>query len=79
MDTLFNTTDPKFWGYIFLFSGIIIRYIVGSRRYKRRGAGGLQHFNVPYGFALIITLLEWCFKWLAYAAMLLGIFLIIPW
>ncbi len=79
MDTLFITTDPRFWGYLFLIVGIIIRYSIGRRRFNRRGAGGLQHFNVSYAFAVIITFLEWCFTWIAYATILLGIFLIIKW
>ncbi|WP_316835046.1 hypothetical protein [Pedobacter nutrimenti] len=77
MKTLFDSTDPQFWGYVFFISGILIRFIIGANRYRRRGAGGLQHFNHPYAVALLITFLEWVFKWAAYALILLGIFMLL--
>ena len=78
MKTIFDTTDPQFWGYAFLIAGIIVRFLIGSRRYKRRGAGGLQHFEGRfYGTVLFIILIEWIMKWAALAAILVGLFMIL--
>lgn len=38
-------------------AGLLIRFIVGRQRFRRRGIGGLQHFS-SYTRALAITLLE---------------------
>lgn len=78
MSNLIDTTNPKLWGYIFLTLGIIIRYSIGSRTYKRRGAGGLEHFKTScFAIVLLIVSLEWGFKWASYGLILLGAFLII--
>lgn len=52
--------------------GIAIRYIIGRRRFNRRGIGGLQHYrNFEAGF--FTTIIEWLFKWAAYAMILFGL------
>lgn len=76
METLSIKTPPLFWGYLFLFMGIVIHYCIGKRRFNRRGIGGLPQFS-SYGKAVIVLFMEWLFKWIGYALTGLGLFLII--
>jgi hypothetical protein len=57
------------YGVILIVTGLLIRFIVASHRFSRRGVGGLQHFS-SYAVALIVTAIEG-------AAAIVGIFLII--
>lgn len=57
---------------ILFFIGLVIRLIIGNRRFKRRGVGGLQHFHNYYA-GLIILFVEWVLKWLALTLMLYGL------
>jgi len=60
---------------IFLFiTGIVILYIIGRRRFNRRGVAGLETFS-SYGMAVFIRLLEAFFRLLAWAMLLAGAFL----
>ncbi|WEK17944.1 MAG: hypothetical protein P0Y49_14170 [Candidatus Pedobacter colombiensis] len=78
MKHLIDTTDPMLWGIVALSMGIITRYIIGGRQYRRRGAGGLQHFNTScFAWVLLVFFLEWVFKWASYGLILLGLFLIL--
>ena len=42
---------------ILFVAGLLIRYIIGRRRFNRRGVGGLQHFK-SYNTSLIIPVIE---------------------
>ena len=42
---------------ILFVAGLLIRYIIGRRRFNRRGVGGLQHFK-SYNTSLIIPVME---------------------
>jgi len=44
-------------GIILTFSGFIIRYIIGRRRFHRRTHGGMQRFE-NYNKALVTLLIE---------------------
>lgn len=55
-----------------LLAGITILLVIGQRRFKRRGIGGLQHFP-NYWMALFTLFLEWLFKWLGALLILLGL------
>jgi len=78
MDSLFNTTSPKFWGLAFLITGTILLYHIGRRKFNRRGVGGLQHFR-SYWIALLTVFMEWLIKWVAIALLAAGTFLLINW
>lgn len=64
------------YGIILIAIGIAIRLYIGRRRFYRRGITGMQQFS-SYAKALIITLLEGLFHWVANCIILFGIFLII--
>jgi len=72
------STSPQFWGYAFLITGVILKYLIGKRRFNRRGLGGLQQYY-SYEWAFVTTIIEWVFKWVAVALILLGAFLLIKW
>lgn len=55
-------------------SGIVILYVIGRRRFNRRGVAGLETFS-SYGMAVFIRLLEALFRLLAWAMILVGAFL----
>jgi len=78
MDTILKYIEPNIYGFLMLLAGIAGRYIIGKRRFNRRGVGGLQHFS-SYPKAVAITFLEWLFQWVAIALIILGIFLLIKW
>lgn len=73
-----DTTTPQFWGFIFLITGITLIYLIGRRKFNRRGVGGLQHFPA-YWIALLTVFLEWLIKWLAIVLIGAGLFLLIKW
>ena len=56
-------------GLLLLLVGLAIRFIIGRRRFNRRGVGGLQHYN-SYALALLVTLAE-------FIASAIGFFLIV--
>lgn len=66
----------QLYGYTCLLIGLALRYIIGKRRFRRRGIGGLQHFS-SYGRALITIFLEWVVKWVANILLLTGILLLV--
>lgn len=59
----------EFLPLLFIIAALAIRYIIGKRRFNRRGIAGLQHFR-SYGHAVIITLLERLALWAANILML---------
>lgn len=70
MDTLNKfIQDPSYW--LILAIGIGLKLLIGMRRFKRRGAGGLQHFS-NYFIGLITLGLEWITNIAAIGLMLWG-------
>ncbi|WEK36145.1 MAG: hypothetical protein P0Y53_01410 [Candidatus Pseudobacter hemicellulosilyticus] len=59
-----------------LITGLAIRLLIQQRRFKRRGLGGLQHFN-NFFVGLLTLFLEWVLKWSAIALIVMGIIKII--
>lgn len=78
METLDRYFDFNIYALCFMVIGFIIRYVIGRRRFNRRGIGGLQHFS-SYGIGLITTIAEWLFKWIANLLIVIGIFLSVNW
>lgn len=76
MENLFALTDNTSNATLLIAVGLLIRLIIGYRRFNRRGVGGLQHFD-NYWKAILITALEWLFKWAANAIILFGIITLI--
>lgn len=73
MHTIHDINDPKTQGLIVLLAGIVIRYIINVRKFKRRGISGLQHFN-NYFTAVITLFSEWLFKWVGNGLFIWGLF-----
>lgn len=76
METFKNLTSVQLHGIYLLLFGLAIRFTVGRRRFKRRGAGGLQHFR-SYLMALVITTIESLFNIAGLIAILTGLLLIV--
>lgn len=76
MEILNELTRIQIHGIYLLIAGLVIRFIVGRRRFKRRGIGGLQHFN-SYIVALIVMTIEWLFNLAGLLAIVLGVFLLV--
>jgi hypothetical protein len=58
---------------ILFVAGLLIRYIIGRRRFNRRGIGGLQHFK-SYNTSLVIPVLERVLNMIAAIMILAGIY-----
>jgi len=52
-----HTNHLTIYAIILLTIGLSLRYIIGKRRFNRRGIAGLQHYK-SYGVALITTIVE---------------------
>lgn len=52
-----HTNHLTIYAIILLATGLSLRYIIGKRRFNRRGVAGLQHFR-SYGIAVIIMTIE---------------------
>lgn len=76
MQNLIEYINPNAYSLVFLLVGIIVRYIIGRRKFNRRGIGGLQHFS-SFGVALVVTFLEWVLKWTANILIIAGVFMLI--
>lgn len=57
---------------ILLIICFTIRYAINKRRFKRRGFGGLQHFNY-YEYAWIITFVEKTLMVLTFIAIIISV------
>lgn len=77
METLNHLSDIFIFGLVLCLIGLFICYQISSRRFKRRGAGGLQHFNGAYGKALTTTVLEKCMNAVGIITIIVGIFFIL--
>ncbi|MBE8712717.1 molybdenum ABC transporter permease [Sphingobacterium hungaricum] len=67
---------PLVIGILILLFGIYLRYWINRRRFNRRGPSGLQHF-ASYEKSVATRSIEGFCKLLAYASILIGLFLII--
>lgn len=76
MEILSNLTRLQIHGILLLLSGLLTRFIIAQRRFRRRGIGGLQHFN-SYISALVVMTLEWLFNLLGLLCILLGLLLLL--
>ncbi len=76
MENLFAHTDNASDAALLIGIGLLIRFIIGYRRFNRRGIAGLQQFD-SYWKAILITSLEWLFKWTANALILFGVITLI--
>lgn len=76
MELLSSLTRIQTHGIYLAIAGLVIRFIVGRRRFNRRGIGGLQHFN-SYLVALIVMTIEWLFNLAGLLAIIIGVFLLI--
>jgi hypothetical protein len=63
-------------GILLLFIGILIRYLIGKRRFKRRTIGGMQLFK-RYSMSLIIPVIEGLGIIISFIMILSGTFLVI--
>lgn len=52
-----HTNHLTIYAIVLLIIGLLIRYIIGLRRFNRRGITGLQHFKT-YGIGLLTTIIE---------------------
>lgn len=64
----------KFIGISLIALGIIILYIIGRRKFLRRGITGLEGFS-SYQAAILIRFSEALFRLLAWGMLLIGAFL----
>lgn len=62
--------------YLFIGTGILVRYIIGRRRFNRRGVAGLQLFS-SYEKWWFTTRIEALFYFLGLLAIVAGILLFI--
>lgn len=76
MEILNELTRIQVHGIYLLIAGLVIRFIVGRRRFNRRGVGGLQHFN-SYIVDLIVMTIEWLFNLIGLLAIIMGVFLLV--
>jgi hypothetical protein len=68
------TTHLTIYAIILLAVGLLLRYIIGKRRFNRRGVAGLQYFK-SYGVAVITTIIEWVVNIIATLMIIGAIFL----
>lgn len=71
METLIRLLQHIPYPLLFLI-GLVVRLLVGMRQFRRRGLGGLQHFN-NYFTGVITLFAERLLKWTAIALMLWGL------
>jgi hypothetical protein len=77
MEKLNHLSDIFILGMVLCLIGVFICYQIGSRRFKRRGAGGLQYFGGTYGKALATTVIEKCLNAIGIVIIIIGIFFIL--
>ena len=69
---------PQTFGCLFILLGILILFVIGMRRFNRRGLGGMQHYS-NYIIAVITSILEWVLSKVAFLLILIGLFMAIQW
>jgi hypothetical protein len=62
-------------GWLLIAIGLFIRYLIGRRRFHRRGMAGLQQFPA-YGKAVLVTLMERLILFIGNLCLLAGLFLL---
>ncbi|GAA0536944.1 hypothetical protein [Chitinophaga japonensis] len=73
---IFSFSSVQFHGILLVLAGLLIRFIIGYRRFNRRGIAGLQHFS-SYPVALLVLFIEWIFNLLGLLAILAGTLLLL--
>jgi len=68
--------NPSIIGILLMLFGICLRFWINRRKFNRRGPNGLEHFS-SYEKSVATRSVEGFCKLLAYAFILIGIFLII--
>lgn len=76
MEPLLIHHDTCLSAYLLIGAGLLVRYIIGKRRFNRRGIAGLQLFS-SYEKWWLITRIEALFYFLGLLAILSGAFLLI--
>lgn len=59
-------------GLILLSAGLLIRFLIGGRRFKRRNLAGLQVFS-SYAASQIIPFIEWVLNLIGLLLIVFGI------
>jgi hypothetical protein len=54
---IYHTNHLTLYAIILFAIGLTLRYIIGKRRFNRRGMAGMQYFK-SYGVALITIIIE---------------------
>jgi hypothetical protein len=76
MEIISDLTRFQFQGIILIVAGLLLRYIIGRRRFNRRGLGNIQFFN-SYLEALIVSAIEWLLDLIGKLALLSGLLLLL--
>lgn len=76
METIQSITTVQWYGIILMAAGLIVRYILGLRKYNR-----IRNWCTlpmpPFYMALFVGVMEWLFTWAANVGMMYGLFLIL--
>jgi len=67
-----NEMISDFNALLVLVLGLIIRYLIAERQFKRRNVAGLQQFS-SFSQGLFTTAIEWIMKVMALLMIILGI------
>jgi uncharacterized membrane protein len=76
MDTIQNHPHTFLHGIIIAAIGLILCYVIGKRRFNRRGIGGLQYYS-NYGTAVVTTIFEKMVKLIGIILLITGLWLIL--
>lgn len=76
MKILQSMSHIQVYGIVLLIFGFLVRYIIGRRKFNRRGLAGLQEFK-SYGWAVIVTAMETILNWIGNFCILFAIFLLL--
>jgi flagellar biogenesis protein FliO len=72
MNTIQEHTHTFIHGIIITVIGLILCYLIGKRRFNRRGIGGLQYYS-NYGTAVVTTLFEKLVKLIGIVLLIIGL------
>jgi len=76
MEALHHHISTTGCGIILCLIGLLLCYIIGKRRFNRRGIGGLQQYS-SYAAALVISNIERLVRLAGIAAIIVGVLLLI--
>lgn len=72
MDNINVIFEPPYFHWLMIGLGVMLLLVIGNRRFKRRGLGGLQHFR-NYYWGLLILFLEAVFSLVGFALIAWGL------